>query len=268
MPILQAAYHHPLLVTLSTSFTLSIYDLSHNNVVHTQSLSSFTSFPPSSLVLSTTNPSTYKLVLAYAIPVYPHHWSAGVTELIIQSNVSPMSVISTRTTRSLDTPQGFIDERKLAAMREQWSRKVLQVADIDTDGRYVVLAPSDPHPEDGDMPAFRSSSFHTSTNLQVYRLSLPPKVSIASPPPKLTFIRTLNGQMGPVDALSLADGRCISVGRNGSIWVWDLEGGPGAEVSGPTEQLYSSPSSCAVAFDERRIVTTEAGQVSVRRFDI
>ena len=48
-PIRQAAYHHPLLVTLSHSFKLSLYDLSDGGVVHTQTLSSFTSFPPTSM---------------------------------------------------------------------------------------------------------------------------------------------------------------------------------------------------------------------------
>jgi hypothetical protein len=79
--------------------------------------------------------------------------------------------------------------------------------------------------------------------------------------------------MGPVSALSLADGRCVSLGCNGSIWVWDLEGQRGAEVS--------SGDSCAagtrpweekgtIVFDERRIVSAvpQVEDVQVRRFDI
>ena len=84
-PIVQAVYHHPLLVTLSQSFHLSLYDIGADSVTHTQTLSSFTSYPPSSLVLSTPSPTTYKLILAYAIPVYPAHWTVGATEPLISS---------------------------------------------------------------------------------------------------------------------------------------------------------------------------------------
>lgn len=45
-PIVHAVYHHPLLVTLSQSFHLSLYDLSSESVQHTQTLTSFTSYPP------------------------------------------------------------------------------------------------------------------------------------------------------------------------------------------------------------------------------
>ncbi|KAJ3820321.1 hypothetical protein F5880DRAFT_977960 [Lentinula raphanica] len=93
------------------------------------------SFPTTSLVLSTTATATYKLVLAYAIPVYPAHWSVGATEVIIaglprkseqphsSSLLAPghvaLTIISTGTTRALDVPQGWVDEKKLSLMREQ-----------------------------------------------------------------------------------------------------------------------------------------------------
>jgi len=158
-PIIHAVYHHPLLITLSEVFTLSIYDLSGDTATLTQTLTSFTSYPPTSLVLSTPTSSTYKLVLAYALPVYPAHWSVGVTELIIagptsasslpssssylSAEVEPMTIMSTRTARAIDVPQGWIDERKLRYMREQWSRKVARIADTQTDGKWVILAPED-----------------------------------------------------------------------------------------------------------------------------
>lgn len=168
-PIIQAVYHHPLLVTLSQSFSLSIYDLSTDVVRHSETVTSFTSFPPTSLVLSSPSPSAYKLVLAYAIPVYPAHWSVGATEMIISGNGSSlqasrnsatsvlgfssetpsrsssegMAIRSTRTIRTIDVPHGWVDERKLRAMREQWSRKVSHIADTQTDGKWVVLAPGD-----------------------------------------------------------------------------------------------------------------------------
>lgn len=298
-PIIQAVYHHPLLITLSQAFHLSLYHLSDNAVTHTQTLTSFTSHPPSSLVLSAPSPSSYKLVLAYAIPVYPSHWSVGATELLISARASTrMAVTTTRTTRAIDVPQGWVDEHKLRLMREQWARKVARVADTQTDGKWVVLAPGDPLlPRRGDEtpsspslpsspsppPASRarsgsstytSSSLHSASALQLYRLHLPASASSSSLP-KLTFVRSLHGQIGPVSALSLADGRCVSLGVNGSIWVWDLEGGTGAEVSGgfvSGEEDAGDGGALAMkgnaVFDERRIITADAAGVRVWRFDV
>ncbi|KAH9924854.1 uncharacterized protein B0H18DRAFT_1010472 [Fomitopsis serialis] len=308
-PIIQAVYHHPLLVTLSKSFQLSLYDLSDDKVVHTQTLTSFTSHPPSSLVLSAPSPSTYKLVLAYAIPVYPSHWSVGATELLISSSVSMdvaarMTVAASRTTRAIDVPQGWIDENKLRLIREQWARKVARVADTQTDGKWVVLAPGDPlpasraasptlsasssssslSPPPSSQSTFTSSSMHTASALQLYRLHLPASSSPTAVP-KLTFVRSLHGQIGPVSALALADGRCVSLGVNGSIWVWDLEGGTGAEVSGGVEiesvedgehaswsedeRLRSAAAvKGTVVFDERRIISSDVDGVRVWRFDV
>ncbi|KAK0241741.1 hypothetical protein EDD85DRAFT_820153 [Armillaria nabsnona] len=291
-PIVQSVYHHPLLISLSQDFSLSIYDLSGDTVTHTQTLTSFTSFPPTSLVLSTPSPSTYKLVMAYAIPVYPAHWSVGATEVVISghsystSNISrssalaldtePMTVVSTRTTRSFDLPSGWIDERKLRSIREQWGRKVSSIADTQTDGKWVVLAPaggiSDSTSLSPNNYPFTSaphiaSPMHSPTTLQLYRLSLPPMSSVASSPPKLTFARNLHGQIGPVSSLALADGRCVSLGLNGGVWVWDLETGTSAKVCDPE----SSPPGCGkrtLVFDERRVVSSGPNGIVVRRFDV
>ncbi|KXN85323.1 hypothetical protein AN958_11423 [Leucoagaricus sp. SymC.cos] len=325
-PVVQAAYHHPLLVTLSRDFTISLYNVVNEALSLTQTLSSFTSFPPVSLVLSTPSPSTYKLVLAYAIPVYPRHWTAGATELMISgvtmtANLTPrpsnpdslhsltspsqsqMTVLSTRTARAVDVPFGWIDERKLRIMREQWSRKVNRVADIQTDGKWVILAPGDqlaglgdclaspdsafdssyPSPifrtnklDDIQMNASTASSLHSPTSLQLYRLIFPPHNSVSSSPPRLSFVRTLHGQTGPVTTLSLADGRCVSLSLNGSIWVWDLEAGTGAEVAAASLEFInglafgpdSEPVKGSVSFDERRLIIAQRDNVVIRRFDV
>lgn len=290
--VMHAAYHHPLLVTLSHTFTLMIYDLSEDTITHTHSLSSFTSHPPTSLILSALPSSTsYKLILAYAIPVYPAHWSVGVTELIISSSgsvtatgalsgttsLSPanFTVAGTRSARAFDVPQGWIDDEKLKAMRAQWGRKVKQVADTQTDGKWVVLAPGDasespPSLDDGasssPTSSYVSPPSHTSTQLQLYRLHMPPFSS--SHAPRLSFVRTLHGPLGPVSALSLADGRCVSLGVNGSIWVWDLEGGEGTEIAGPIVGSKQASGWGTVKFDERRIVTSCVRGMEERRFDI
>lgn len=280
-PIIQAVYHHPLLVTLSQTFSLSIYDLSTGIARHTQTLSSFTSYPPTSMVLSVPTPSKYKLVLAYAAPVYPSHWSVGATELFISS----AHVTSSRTTRAFDVPVGWIDDQKLQAIRQQWNRKVAQVGDTQTDGKWVVLAPGDgdasttesTSPSSSFSPSppsspssYTSSSMQSSSSLQLYRLHFPSSMSLSAVP-KLTFVRTLHGQTGPVTALSLADGRCVSLSQNGTIWIWDLEAGTGAEVANAIadhEPASTQMLKGAVVFDERQIITASHRGVEVRRFDV
>lgn len=285
--IIQAAFHGQLLATLSQSFHLSLYDLSSDSITHKQTLTSFTSHPPSSLVLTLAGDSTYKFIIAYAVPVFPAHWSVGATELII-SILPSLVVSSSRTTRTYDVPSGWIDEYKLRLMREQWGRKVARVADTQTDGKWVVLAPGDAllaadtgttSDDDSDSSSERSSSsssfvasrLHSPSSLQLYRLYLPS----GSSAPKLTYVRSLHGQIGPVAALALADGRCVSLGENGSIWVWDLEAGTGAEVfigSSPVDENSAEAgipvTKGHIVFDERRIVTADARGVEVRRFDI
>ncbi len=302
--IIRAAYYHPLLVTLTGTHTLSIYDLSSGNVQHTQTLTTFTCYPPASLVLSSPSITLFKVVIAYASPVYPQHWSVGATEIKISrvadqpatiltgSGVfssplfreefrslaaSAMMVISTRTTRALDVPNGWIDTDALMTMREQWGRKVYNVAAAQTDGKWVVLAPGcNPNSTfDHSSCSLSSSNFtspylHSCTGLQLYRLILPAhsNLAVSASPPKLTFVRMLHGHTSTVAALTVADGRCISLGENGSIWVWDLEAGSGTEVA-PSDETVTQPAvTSMISFDERRIVTALAGKIAVRRFDI
>jgi hypothetical protein len=278
--VFHAAFYDNILVTLSQSFQLSLYDLSSGTIRHTQTLTSYTSYPPSSMVLTPVTPTTYKLVLAYAVPVYPEHWSVGATELRISSELSTISADSSRSVRALDVPSGWIDEQKLRLMQEQWGRKMIRVSDTQTDGKWVVVAPAEAAPvqhrddmeSSAGLAAHTTTSLHSANSLQLYRLSFPMS---SSSPPKLTFVRMLHGQVGPCSALSLADGRCVSLGVNGSIWVWDLEGGTGTEVDQgdlPTHDEWPSESVLAakgaVVFDERRIVSAGRNGVEVRRFDI
>lgn len=298
IPIVQAVYHHPLLISMSESLHLSFYYVKDHSIRHIQTMSSFTSFPPTSLVLSMTTPGFYKLVVAYAIPVYPAHWSVGATELTIAGaakaaenpstsilssvySLSPpdsMTIMATRTARSVDVPSGWIDSEKVRQMREQWARKVLRVSDMQTDGRWLVLAADEGHSvhQYGTLP-FKNrgiGTFFSSATLQLYRLSFsPPSPAISAHPPKLVYVRNLHGQTGPIAALAVADGRCVSLGMNGGIWVWDLEIGTGAEVAPPdvgsTGGWNGLPSpKRSVVFDERRIITTSVDGVVIRRFDI
>ena len=284
-PIIRAVYHHPLLVTLSSSFHLALHHISNQGILHTQTLTSYTSYPPSSLVLSRASPALFKLVLSYAVPVFPAHWSIAATELTITSDApppgsavsggpppppsspgpsassadlhissrnpqhSPCVVSTSRTIRTIDFPPGWVDETQMRKMREQWHRRVDGVADTQTDGKWVVLAPQS-----------------DSSGLQLYRLHFPAKKSNASP--RLTFVRSLHGHTGPVTSLALADGRCVSLGMDGSLWAWDLEHGWGSEVQSPRHPGDAAGPS-TVVFDDRRIISADStAGVEVRNFDL
>ena len=283
-PIIQAAYYHPILLTLSAAFALSIYDLSeHGKVKHTQTLSSFTSYPPTSIIVSPSHGTRniLKVVLLFSVPVYPQHWSVGVTELLIKlgdhiDGIRTLpTLISTRTVRTYDLPLGWIDEEQFKITQEQWGRKVEKVADTQTDGKWVVLAPLSTSGSSSSYRRNRPTSF--SNALQQYRLILPPTPSTGTP--KLTFVRYLYGPESEVEKIWVADGRCVSLSVDGGIWVWNLEERPrgakgsrepawleGAQVEIGDDTLWKGRGS--VVFDERRIATARGGEVELRRFDI
>ena len=282
-PIIQAAYHHPILLTLSQGFTLSIYDLSdHGKVKRTQTLSSFTSYPPTSIILSPSHGTrgVLKVVLVFSVPVYPRHWSVGVTELLIKlgddlgGTFASPSLISTRTVRTFDLPLRWIDENQLKVIQEQWGRKVEKVADTQTDGKWVVLAPLSVSAS----PSYRRNRLTSFSNaLQQYRLTLPPTPSAGTP--KLTFVRYLYGPESDVEKIWVADGRCVSLSTDGGIWVWDLEERPQGD-KGSNESMWLEGAQVeigddvswkgrgSVVFDERRIATVRGGGVELRRFDV
>jgi len=279
-PIIQAAYYHPILLTLSTAFALCIYDLSeHGKVKHTQTLTSFTSYPPTSIIVSPSHGArnVLKVVLVFSVPVYPRHWSAGVTELLIKlgdDHPTLPTLISTRTVRTHDLPLGWIDEEQFKSAQEQWGRKVEKVVDTQTDGKSVVLAPLSASASPSSCTS-QPTSF--SNALQQYRLTLPPTPSTGSP--KLTFVRYLYGPESDVEKIWVADGRCVSLSVDGGIWVWDLEEKPrgtkgsmestwleGAQVEIGDNASWKGRGS--VVFDERRIATVRGGEVELRRFDV
>jgi len=144
-------------------------------------------------------------------------------------SVPTLAVMSARTIRAFDVQSGCIDAVALQAMRDQWGRKVLNVAAAQTDGKWVILAPGGGRRVDGNSsfrqspssPTFQNSLSCTAVHaLQLYRLVLPAHSNSASAsPPKLNFVRTLHGHTSAISAVALADGRCISLGENGSIWV-------------------------------------------------
>lgn len=139
-------------------------------------------------------------------------------------------------------------------MEAEWARKMGSVDVVETDGKFLVAAAGK-----GD------------NTLQVYRLHYRGEL-------RLSYLRTLEGHPGGIAAMKVADGRCVSVGRDGTLKVWDLEAGWDVEVDSwrdysarEEEGLEGLMRKMAdVAFDERRVVSVDrgTGSVGIWRFDL
>jgi len=66
-----------------------------------------------------------------------------------------------------------------------------------------------------------------------------------------------------IAGLALADGRCVSLSRDGTLWIWELETGRGAQVQASPPQ-----GNCRISFDDTRVLVASASGVEVLDFDI
>lgn len=246
--IIQAAYHHPLLVVLSSRFDLSIYELQasetgeHYEIRLRQTLTSFTSHLPTSLTLSMPSSDIYRLLLAYTVPIYPEHWTAGITEVMISS----FTVQSSHSTTAFDLGSTWVPltPELSEVLNEQNDLKLASVSSVSTDGRYVVLAS------------------RSTNSIQLFRLFSKSKNQGI----KLLFIRNLHGHSRPVQALAVSDGRCVSLSRDGKLWAWDIERDTNVEIR--TQTYRDAPVSSKVIFDERRILVVSGDRIIINRFDV
>ncbi|EJD42682.1 hypothetical protein AURDEDRAFT_114930 [Auricularia subglabra TFB-10046 SS5] len=308
----HAAYHHPLLISLSDSFTLSIYGVDGGSnpaqpiITRLHSLKSFTSFPPSSMVLSARPAApeqpehlVYKLVLSYAVAIFPAHWSVGVTDMTIHRRGTSCSIEHAQSSKASssrapsspaipsahrspprsarrtsapatsatepdnrESPPASYAEADNAELQRARERMALEREQWARKVARVVATETD-----GRFVVLAGEQ--DGASLQVYRLS--------SKGARLVFVRNLFGHRSVVAALAVADGRCVSLGSGGEVWAWDLEAGIGVEVDGPPDQdtepfaslaEATSHPSATVAFDERRILSRTGNDVQIRRFDL
>ncbi|CAE6530680.1 unnamed protein product [Rhizoctonia solani] len=160
--ITKAAFHHPLLVTLTSSFRMCIYYIptppAPPLLKHT--LLSYSGFTPLTITLSRyRTPDQYRILLAHASPIYPAHWGPSATDIMISTqpdlvsldvpsvqNTSHVRILSSSSTNNQlpvgwipdGTPDGIPEELRL-----RWLRKVSHVSGVQTDGRFVVFASED-----------------------------------------------------------------------------------------------------------------------------
>jgi hypothetical protein len=239
----HAAFHSSLLVALSSTFQLEMYQVTEDTIQPLRTNSSFSSFPPSSLTLCRTQ-TAYKILLSYAVPIYPQHWSVATTELSVREGEDK---VMSRTIRAFNpTSAAWEDitssERVQSAASGSPPRhgtKMASVAAVETDGRWLVVAPSDDN------------------LMEVYRIKQN----------RLVHSRTLLGPHHATVGLAVSEGRCVSVSKDGVAWVWDLEGGWGVEVQ--SERFFEGVGEpgVRVVFDERQIAVGCNGRVKIVRFD-
>lgn len=73
---------------------------------------------------------------------------------------------------------------------------------------------------------------------QVYRLYRPSNPASSM---SICYSHSLYGHTAGIAALRVADGRCVSVGQEARVWVWDLEAG-GSVCIGSGDEDYTSQS--------------------------
>ncbi|KAL5631674.1 hypothetical protein ACGC1H_007253 [Rhizoctonia solani] len=267
--IVEAAFHHPILVTLSSTFRMCIHHLQTPSAtpVLKQTLSSYSGFTPLTMTLARhRTPDQYRILLAHASPIYPAHWGPSVTDITISTQPSQSDILLSMPNNSSDakilsssstsnqfpvgwipdgTPDGIPEELRL-----RWLRKVSHVSGIQTDGKFVVFAS-----EDGGIQVYR---LLRNARLLYERTLFPPN---HAPSPR---------------ALSVADSRCVCATGGGGLWVWDLESGVGIQAtairsthvsggpetsplgSGSEEMVPSAPPTIIrVAFDAHKIVAVD-----------
>ena len=238
----HAAFHSSLLVALSSTFQLEVYDVTEDTIRPLRTMASFSSYPPSSLTLCRTV-DAYKILLSYAVPVYPQHWSVATTELSVREGEDKFM---SRTIRVFNPTSATWEDipptervQSTSGTPPRYGAKMASVAAVETDGRWLVVAPTDDN------------------LMEVYRI----KQS------RLVHSRTLLGPHHAIVGLAVSEGRCVSVSRNGVAWVWDLEGGWGVEVqSEPFFEGVVEPRA-RVVFDERQIAVGCNERVMIVRFD-
>ncbi|KAJ1304328.1 hypothetical protein OPQ81_005487 [Rhizoctonia solani] len=224
--IVKAAFHYPLLVTLSSSFRMCIYYLptppAPPMLKHT--LLSYSGFTPLTMTIARyRTPDQYRVLLAHASPIYPSHWGPSATDIAISvqpasdsfgtpssapRNPSHVRILSSSNTNN-QLPVGWIPDGTPDCIPEdlrlRWLRKVSHVSGIQTDGKFVVFAS-----EDGGIQVYR---LLRNARLLYERTLFPPT---HAPSPR---------------ALTVADSRCVCATRDGGLWVWDLETGVGIQAT-------------------------------------
>lgn len=216
-PVVLATMHHPVLITCTLSFHVSVYSLAvdegSNCPKHLSTMHSDVSFHPAALSLFPTpaeddigkSSPSFRAALTYCSPLYPSSWTIAVQEFGVDLNRYSGDVW-----RGECCNVGRGDEAD--DEDEIWPRKIRPIVGVKgsravgvgTDGRWCVLAGED-------------------NQIQVYSLPTPSPSPPPSRPSPILHAQTLLAHSSAVTSISLNAGRCVSGGRDGRVLVWELD---------------------------------------------
>lgn len=235
-PITCSAFHSNLLLSLSEGFQLDIYLTptgKPSDMMLMRTLTSYSSFLPSSLTLSRPSTSLHRILLSYTVPLYPAHWSVACTQFQLDSRGE---TVDSKTLRVF--PYGWKDI--LDDTEDDFplqGGRFLNISAVQSDGKWMVVVPQ------------------AETFVELYRLRTN----------SISFVRVLSGPTAPICAVAIADGRVVAVALDGSIWIYDLERSWTIELR--NKALGAELDATRICFDERRIAITTPSHVQVISFD-
>lgn len=250
--VVTAKFHTPLLVTSSRDCSVRFRLLEErttsagDNELHISlsqpTMRTHMCYAPLAMKLEAVGPRIegkqirdLRLSLAYSTPYYPAAQTVGIQVFDIhvpssfpageQSKLhvlarSAIAVPPVSASSTLSSQPVSEDEQGNDAMSASPMEAV--VTSLQHDGPYVVTSKSD-----NTISVYRVSGLEAGQGLQSFvgdesESSAPPSpVKMQACALKIEHVRTLFGHTSAVDAISIADGRCVSAGKDG-LKVWEL----------------------------------------------
>ncbi|KAK8849527.1 hypothetical protein IAR55_004861 [Kwoniella newhampshirensis] len=248
-PVVLASLYHPVLLTCTLSFHLSVYSVSSppsssgqpSKPEHLHTMHSDVSFHPAALSLfpntddseasrhseATQIPKSFQAALTYCTPLYPASWTVAVQEICIDLS---FHLESEKVWRGDCWNVGRGDESLFPGDRElTWPRNVKPIVGVrgkasavGSDGRWCVLAGEDNMIQVYSLPSSSSSSPSPTLRDKAEEKSERSE-RISTLPTPIVHSQTLLAHSAAVTSVALSAGRCVSGGRDGRVLVWELD---------------------------------------------
>jgi hypothetical protein len=143
--VLQAAYKHPLLVTMNNDLELSLWRIPGQTgsvPVLCQTFKAFAAFPPFTMSLIPTG-NDFKLMVTFCSPVYPSHWLPSAVEFGIASLAETFHLKESRGSSRAIASHTWLSGEAKREMEREWGQKVAFVEILETDGKFLVVGGQD-----------------------------------------------------------------------------------------------------------------------------
>ncbi|WVF68594.1 hypothetical protein IAT40_003363 [Kwoniella sp. CBS 6097] len=258
-PVVLAALHHPILISCTRDFHLSVYAFPSASPPsattgadipqprHLKTLHSEVSFHPAALslfpastaeesadALSAQNitqerdePDHFRAALTYCTPLYPSSWTVAVQELSISQRRGEV-----RRGEAYHVGRSIGDEDDTIV----WPRKIRPVVGVKgkatgvgSDGRWCVLSGEGSQIQVYSLPHHTQRYDHdisendTALDENGTRFRKRRVLDEEETPQPIVHSQTLLAHSTEITSLALSSGRCVSGGRDGRVLVWELD---------------------------------------------